>query len=164
VVIDLQSTNGLFLRVSRTALAAKAEFLAGMARYRFEGPGSNLAETVDALPADALHGSTSPFGVEAVTLLHPALVELIGGKVLSRLPLAKAEYWIGSDPACAICRTGDPFIEPKHIRLYREANGVWHAQNNKTANGLWLKVPQVTVTESCSFQIGEQRFRLNAGG
>jgi hypothetical protein len=74
------------------------------------------------------------------------------------------EYWIGSDPACAICRPGDLFLEPRHVRLYREANGTWHAQNNKTANGLWLKVPQITVADSCSFQIGEQRFRLNAGG
>jgi pSer/pThr/pTyr-binding forkhead associated (FHA) protein len=164
IVNDLQSSNGLFLRVSRTALADKAEFLAGTARYRFEGPGSNLPETVDALPADALHGGTQPLGIDAATLLHAALVELIGGKVLSRLPLTKAEYWIGSDPTCAICRSGDPFIELRHIRLYREANGSWHAQNNKTANGLWLKVPQVTVTDSCSFQIGEQRFRLNAGG
>lgn len=164
VVTDLQSSNGLFVRVSRALLADKAEFLAGMGRYRFEAPSSNLPETVDALPADAPHGTTRALGTDAAMLLHPALVELMGGKVLSRLPLAKAEYWIGSDPACAICRSGDPFIEPRHIRLYREANGSWHAQNNKTANGLWLKVPQITVTESCSFQIGEQRFRLNAGG
>jgi hypothetical protein len=31
-------------------------------------------------------------------------------------------------------------------------------------SGLWLKVPQITVADSCSFQIGEQRFRLSAGG
>ncbi|HEY7424081.1 MAG TPA: FHA domain-containing protein [Gemmataceae bacterium] len=173
VVTDLQSSNGLFIRVSRTVLTDKTEFLAGMARYRFEAPSGGLAETVDALPPGAAHGSTQPLGIEAAPLLQPALVELIGGKVLSRLPLAKPEYWIGSDPACAICRLGDPFIEPWHIRLYREANDtwrtqkakdVWQAQNNKTANGLWLKVPQITVTDSCSFQIGEQRFRLNGGG
>ena len=164
VVTDLQSSNGLFIRVSRALLADKAEFLAGMGRYRFEAPGSNLPETVDALPADTPLGGTRLLGTDAATLLQPALVELVGGKVLSRLPLAKTEYWIGSDPTCAICRGSDPFIEPRHVRLYREANGSWHAQNNKTANGLWLKLPQVTVTDSCSFQIGEQRFRLNAGG
>lgn len=164
VVTDLQSSNGLFLRVSRTVLADRAEFLAGAGRYRFEAPGSNLPETDDVLPADEPLGFTQPFGIDAATLLQPALVELVGGKVLSRLPLAMAEYWIGSDPACGICHSGDPFIAPRHIRLYRDANGAWYAQNNKTANGLWLKVPQVTVTDSCSFQIGEQRFRLNAGG
>jgi hypothetical protein len=164
VVTDLQSTNGLFIRVSRTILADKAEILAGTGRYRFEAPNSNLPETVDALPPDAQQGATRAIGADAASLLHPALVELSAGMALSRLPLAKAEYWIGSDSACVICRSGDPFIEPRHVRVYREANGSWHAQNNKTANGLWLKVPQVTVTESCSFQIGEQRFRLNVGG
>lgn len=164
VLTDLQSSNGLFIRVSRTVLADKAELLAGLGHYRFETPGSNLPETVDALPADAVGGSTNPLGSNAAAPQQPALVEIAAGKVLSRLPLAKPEYWIGSDPACGVCRSSDPFIAPKHVRLYRDGNGVWQAQNNKTANGLWLKVPQVTVTDSCSFQIGEQRFRLNAGG
>lgn len=163
VVTDLQSSNGLFIRVSRTILSDKTELLAGMGRYRFEAASSSLPETVDNLPEAPLAG-TNPLGNEAAVPLQPALVELVGGKVLSRLPLAKSEYWIGSDPACAICRASDPFIEPRHVRLYRESNGTWQAQNNKTANGLWYRVPQITVTDSCSFQIGEQRFRLNAGG
>jgi hypothetical protein len=164
VVTDLQSSNGLFIRVSRAVLADKAEFLVGTGYYRFEAPSTNPSQTADAPPPDAPHSSTRPLGVDPATLLPPALIELVGDRVLSRLPLAKTEYWIGSDPACAICRAGDPSMEPRHVRLYREANGVWIAQNNKTANGLWLKVPQITVTDSCSFQIGEQRFRLNAGG
>src|SRR5262249_37217572 len=159
-----------FIRVSRTFLSDKTEFLAGMGRYRFEAPSGSLPETVDALPPDVPHSSTQPLGIEAVALLHPAVVELVGGKVFARLPVAKAEYWIGSDPVCDICRVNDPFIEPLHIRLYREVSDawrtqkikdMWQAQNNKTANGLWLKVPQITVTDSCSFQIGEQRFRLS---
>ena len=58
----------------------------------------------------------------------------------------------------------DPFTEPKHIHLFRDGNGVWNAQNNKSLNGLWLKVPQVTVDDSCLCQIGEQRLRLKVGG
>jgi pSer/pThr/pTyr-binding forkhead associated (FHA) protein len=164
VLTDLQTTNGLFIRVSRTALADRAEFLVGTGRYRFEAPGSVLPETLDSLPPGAREGSTRALGTDAAALLQPTLVELAGGKVLSRLPLAKPEYWIGSGPDCAICRAGDPFVEPRHARLYRDANGAWHAQNNKSSNGLWVKVPQITVTDSCLFQIGEQRFRLNAGG
>jgi len=62
VVTDLQTTNGLFIRVSRAALADKAEFLVGKGRYRFEGPGGGQPNTVDDLPADARHGSTQPLG------------------------------------------------------------------------------------------------------
>ncbi len=163
VVTDLQSSNGLFIRVSRTVLSDKTELLIGRGRYRFEAAKSNLPETVDNLPPDVPQG-TQPLGDEAASPLHPSLVELVGGKIVSRLPLLKPEYWIGSDPACAICRADDPFIEPRHVHLYREANDVWQAQNNKTANGLWYRVPQITVADSCSFQIGEQRFRLAAGG
>jgi pSer/pThr/pTyr-binding forkhead associated (FHA) protein len=163
VLTDLQSSNGLFIRVSRTILSDRTELLVGRGRYRFEAAKNSLPETVDNLPPDVPQG-THPLGNEAAAPPQPALVELSGSKVLSRLPLVKPEYWIGSDPACAICRPDDPFFEPRHVRLYQDANGVWHAQNNKTANGLWLKVPQITVADSCSSQIGEQRFRLNAGG
>jgi pSer/pThr/pTyr-binding forkhead associated (FHA) protein len=163
MVTDLQSSNGLFIRVSRTALANKAEFLAGMGRYRFDAPGAALPETMDALAPDAPRDATRPFGMDVGSLLQPALLELAGGSVLSRLPLAQPEYWIGSDPTCAVCRAGDPFADPRHVRLYREPNGAWHAQNNKSANGLWLKTPQITVTDGCLFQIGEQRFRLKVG-
>jgi hypothetical protein len=162
VITDLKSTNGLFVRCSRIALVDQAEFLVGKGRYRFEAPG--LPNTLDDPGADVQRGSTNALGTDVAALLHPALIELLGEKMLSRLPLAKPEYWIGSHPACSICRVDDPFVEPQHVRLRREANGAWQAQNNKAPNGLWLRVPQVTVTDSCSFQIGEQRFRLKVGG
>jgi hypothetical protein len=37
VVTDLQSTHGMFVRVSKTVLADKAEILVGNGRYRFGG-------------------------------------------------------------------------------------------------------------------------------
>jgi hypothetical protein len=46
----------------------------------------------------------------------------------------------------------------------RYGQGGWQAQNNKSLNGLWLRVPQVTVEDGCLFQIGEQRLRLKIGG
>jgi pSer/pThr/pTyr-binding forkhead associated (FHA) protein len=164
VLTDLQTTNGLFIRVSRIALADKAEFLVGKGRYRFEASRGGQPNTVDYLPTDAQRGSTRPHGADADALVNPALVELAEEKILSRLPLTKSDYWIGSDPACPICRAGDPFVELRHVRLHREASGAWQAQNNKSANGLWYRVPQITVTDTCLFQIGEQRFRLKAGG
>jgi pSer/pThr/pTyr-binding forkhead associated (FHA) protein len=164
VLTDLQTKNGLFIRVSRIALADKAEFLIGKGRYRFDWPNGEHGGTVDYLPDDASRGATSPHGADAAELKQPALVELAEGKILSRVPLTNPEYWIGSDPACAIHRAGDPFVEPRHVRLYRHPNGAWQAQNNKTANGLWYRMPQLTVTDGCLFQIGEQRFRLKVGG
>jgi hypothetical protein len=98
-------------------------------------------------------GEPSPFR-------PPAITEMIGGEIGNRMLLVKAEYWIGSDPACQICRPDDPFCEPRHVRLFRGQGGGWHAEHNKTLNGLWLRMPQIVVESSVRFQIGEQRFQI----
>jgi hypothetical protein len=139
MLTDLPGTTGLFLRVSRTTLADGAEILVGRGRYLFasaESSHSNFAHLIEITPA----------GEGA------------------RLPLTQAELWIGADPGCQIHRADDPFVEPCHVRIYLDLDGGWHAQNNKTANGLWLRVPQIAVDQACLFQIGEQRFRLKVGG
>ena len=53
VVTDLQSTHGMFVRVSRTALADKAEFLAGNGRYRFDAPQPKLRPPSTTCPVRA---------------------------------------------------------------------------------------------------------------
>jgi hypothetical protein len=164
VISDLQSTNGLFLRVSRTALNDRTEFLVGKGRYRFEHAIASSSDTIDHVDWTPPSTGTQAFGELATTGVNPALVELVAGGIVSRVQLTKLEYWIGSAADCAVGRTDDPFIEAKHVRVFRDARGVWNAQNNRTLNGLWLKVPQVIVEESCLCQIGEQRFRLKVGG
>ena len=47
VVTDLQSTHGMFVRVSRTVLADRAEFLVGNGRYRFDAPVTDAGPTID---------------------------------------------------------------------------------------------------------------------
>ena len=44
--------------------------------------------------------------------------------------------------------------------LPRRLEGGWHAEHHKTPNGLWLRMPQITVESTAQFQIGEQRFQL----
>jgi hypothetical protein len=163
VITDLQTTNGLFARVSRIGLASGAEFLVGKGRYRFETSApSQLPKTI-ALGGE--FGATQPWGGDASALLGGAsLLEVVPGSGGTRVVLTQAEYWIGSDPSCAIRRDTDPFVEARHVRLWPDGKGAWQAQHNKALNGLWLRVPQVTVEESCTFQIGEQRLRLKVGG
>jgi hypothetical protein len=90
----------------------------------------------------------------------PALTEVLGDRIGNRVVLVKPEYWIGSSANCFICRPDDPFCEPRHTRIYRTPKGHWFAEHNKSRNGLWLRMPQVSVETSLQFQIGEQRFRL----
>ena len=152
------------MRVSHTILADNAEILVGKGRYRFENPKPDanavLVPPLSSVPVR----SGQPDGANAPAPCQAVLVERIPGQTVRRIELAAPECWIGSDPACFICRADDPFVEPRHVRLWWEDDGSWHAQHNKTTNGLWLKVPQVLVETACSFQIGEQRFRLTHGG
>jgi hypothetical protein len=160
IVTDLKTTNGLFVRISRTVLSDGAEFLVGRGRYRFDNAPSPPAGQA----ADPPSSGTRPWGAKVFGHQVPVLVELLGGMDAARFPLSAPENWIGSDPACAIHRTDDPFVQSRHVCLACGAGGAWEARNNKALNGLWLKVPQITATGVCLFQVGEQRFRLSPGG
>jgi hypothetical protein len=160
VVTDLQSTHGMFVRVSKTVLADKAEILVGNGRYRFDAPQPETATTAAFGPEDPNRGVTRGWDDAPSPFRPPALTELIGNEIGNRTLLVKNEYWIGSDPSCPIGRPDDPFCEGRHVRLYRKPQGAWHAEHNKTLNGLWLRMSQITVDAMVHFQIGEQRFQI----
>lgn len=160
VVTDLQSTHGMFVRVSRTVLADRAEFLVGNGRYRFDSPQSSVDTVVAQVADPAVPGATQGWDGGSSPFRPPAVTELIGNETGNRMLLAQPEYWIGTDPTCAICRPHDPFCEPRHVRLFRIPNGSWYAEHNRTQNGLWLRMSQIVVESVVRFQIGEQRFLL----
>ncbi len=62
IVTDLQSMHGLFVRVSRTVLADKAEFLVGSGRYRFDSNEMPKTEAFDTLPHPLVHGQGTGSG------------------------------------------------------------------------------------------------------
>lgn len=156
IVTDLQSTNGLFVRVSTAALSDRAEFLVGSGRYRFEAASSPA--TSESIPP-ASSGATRNWGEQQLLMTPPAVVELVPGGIGNRYVLTNAEYWIGSDKQCAINRFSDPYCESRHARIWRD-NAGWRIEHKKTLNGVWLRVPQIATEKGCVFQIGEQRFRL----
>lgn len=160
VVTDLQSTHGMFVRISRTVLADKAEFLVGNGRYRFEAPERVADATSDYVPKQPGSSETQGWDDSQSPLRPPALTELIGNAIGNRILLVKPEYWIGADPTCQICRADDPFCEQRHVRVFRGQTGAWHAEHNKSQNGLWLRMSQIVVDSVIHFQLGEQRFRL----
>jgi pSer/pThr/pTyr-binding forkhead associated (FHA) protein len=160
VVTDLQSTHGMFVRVSRTVLAERAEFLVGNGRYRFDSPQALADATVAQVADPAVSGATQGWDGSPSPFRPPAVTELIGNEIGNRILLVKPEYWIGTDPTCSICGPDDPFCELRHVRLFRSPNGSWYAEHNRTQNGLWLRMSQIVVDSVVRFQIGEQRFLL----
>jgi pSer/pThr/pTyr-binding forkhead associated (FHA) protein len=156
---DLQSTNGTYVRVGSALLKHRQEFLLGHGHYRFEAAQS-VAEA-DAPPPDAPQQATVSWHEQPVRSVLAALVELARTGVSQRFPLTLPEYWIGRDAkSCAIVRAEDPLVNARHARLYRDAKGQWHVENNKSRNGLWVRIEQMPLTAACQFQLGEQRFIL----
>jgi pSer/pThr/pTyr-binding forkhead associated (FHA) protein len=160
VVTDLQSKHGMFVRVSKTVLADKAEFLVGNGRYRLDVNQPDPGVTADHTADVPNTGETQGWSEGPGPFRLPALTELLGQEIGNRILLVKSEYWIGSDPTCPVCRPDDPYCDARHVRLYRGSKGNWHAEHNKTQNGLWLRMTQITVESMIQFQVGEQRFKL----
>jgi hypothetical protein len=160
VLTDLQSTHGVFVRVSKTALADKAEFLVGNGRYRFDANQPDTAVTADHVPSSPATERTQGWVEGNSPVRMPSLTELLGNDIGNRILLVKGEYWIGSDPSCHVSRPDDPFCEARHVRLYRSSKGIWQAEHSKTQNGLWLRMTQLNVDAMIQFQVGEQRFKL----
>lgn len=154
-VTDLESTNGLFIRVSRTALVPGDEVLVGRGRYKLVEP----APPAPAQDTGRTVGWTDDSGTD-----HPVFAEQLTGVLGFRLQLVSGEYWIGSEPTCAVARQTDPFVDPRHAKLVRRPDGRWQIENNKSVNGVFYRVPQVVCASGCVFQIGEQRMKLEVPG
>jgi pSer/pThr/pTyr-binding forkhead associated (FHA) protein len=156
-LVDLHSTNGTFVRVGSTVLRHENEVLVGGGRYRFEA-GAAPATTAPGTP----QGTTQAWSGAPLQSLVPSLVEISPAGPLGRFPLTLPEYWIGRDSqACAICRPDDVLVNARHARLYRDARGLWHIENNKSLNGVWLRIVEpIPIGPACRFRLGEQRFHF----
>ena len=164
VVTDLQSRNGLFVRVSKAPLAHLSKVLVGGGRYRLDIMQQAAAETA-AFADISMRAPTTRGFDQKMPLGSEMLTELLAGGAGARIVLNRDQYWIGSDPDCDICRSEDPFVSDKHTCLVRSSKGTWVIKNNNTVNGIWLRMPQIVLEQGkkCEFQIGEQRFRLRYG-
>jgi hypothetical protein len=156
VLVDLGSTNGTWVRIGTTQLRHENEVIVGRGQYRFEAAAAPPAsEAPTAPPAEG----TLAWGGQGLAGLVPTLLEVTPGGPGHRYPLTLAEYWIGRDGrSCAVARPDDPFANPRHARLHRDARGQWHVENNKSVNGLWLRVDEIPLGTTCQFRMGEQRF------
>lgn len=151
---DLDSTNGTFVRVSTAKLFNGKEFLIGRTVYRFDD--------IPAVPAgpgevpDPRQTAERFAGVVAEAV--PQLVDLSPNA--ARFPVATNEIWIGSDASdCSVVTVGDPFVSPRHARVVRDERGRWHVVNNRSVNGVWVRITApMDVSAGCVFLLGEQRF------
>lgn len=128
---DLDSTNGTFVKVRDVRLKDSMELLIGQQRLRFDCAGDLSALT--RLTSDSDEGES--------------------------MALTDDEYWIGreyADPSFDFF-SGDPFISKRDAYLSRDGDG-WSMRDANSLNGVWIRVKEVQLVDSCRFQLGEQRF------
>lgn len=155
-LVDLKSTNGTYVRIGSSILRHENEFLIGSGRYRFEAASSGVIPSPPGTPLQTTQAWSGP----PIHSFVPSLVEMGPAGPLRRINLTLPEYWIGRDAkSCPIARPDDVLVNARHSRLYRDAKGQWHIENNKSLNGLWLRIAEpMPLGSACQFRMGEQRF------
>jgi pSer/pThr/pTyr-binding forkhead associated (FHA) protein len=146
-LIDLQSTNGSFVRAARMILTNGTEFMIGSGLFRFDA--GQAAGTTEINIAE-----------NAAAAVLPSLVQVTAQGLGRRFLLNAADNWIGRDAARCSVALEDPLLNARHARLCRDAQGQWALENAGSRNGVWLRIKRVPVERSCLFQLGEQRFLL----
>jgi pSer/pThr/pTyr-binding forkhead associated (FHA) protein len=155
-LVDLKSTNGTYVRVSNALLEDGSEFIIGRTRFRFEKPPTAAASATR--PDEQ---KTQLWQQPATGDAAPALVELTNDGPGRRLLVNHPETWIGKDTArCQMVLSADPFASARHARIRQDDEGRWVLENNKSINGVWFKVPQIVIKNSCRFMLGEQQFAV----
>ena len=160
VIRDLESGTGFWVRVRRIELREGSEFLAGNGRYRFhEGKtlGSRQrAELIARFEQGSFPGDQTMQinGFPSVVRIGPS------GEVLDgSLALIDTEHWIGRGKSSALAFLNDCFLAERHVCISK-TDGKWMAFTEGAPNGIWVRMDQIVVSNSCTFQIGEKRCRF----
>ncbi len=154
---DLNSSSGLFIRVKKAILIEGSEFLAGSYHYKFsEAPDVFRSDTQLRARLDA--GSIPGQSMFQSEVACPSIQRLRAASD-ERLWLIADDYWIGRDKSCGLCVPEDRLLADKHVQLTKTPKG-WQLASYGVTNGFWVRMKSIQVTKSCTFQLGEQRFRL----
>lgn len=156
---DLDSTNGVYLRVPRLVLRPGRTLLIGSRRYTYEGPESVGRE------AEAYRRQQPPIrGTVAIserspldgTMRVPKLVAIDGaGRTEFELPDVGGS--LGRSGSCDVT-FDDPFLAGIHARIIRDSRDRLLLVAANGRNALWQQVRTTELGRTAEFLVGEQRF------
>lgn len=156
---DLGSSNGTLARARTVTLKPGITIMLGSKRYRFELPGAGrVAVPPGDEPGTTLLTDMRHAGADA----YPALVEVTapGTTAPVRLPLRAARMSLGRPSFGNDIEIDDPCLARFHAVITRDLSGAWQLESQPSLNGVWVKVDTIRLTDNCSFQCGEQRFKF----
>lgn len=156
---DLNSRNGIYVRVKKMPMRPGQILQIGRARLRFEDPDlSERPVDEDAMPKTR---PTQTVDQQSLKGRWPSLVRLYGMEIGTSYPLNKSELWIGQDSArCDVPIEDDALIGKRHAKMTLDDRGRWIVHEGPGRNGVWAQMSEVKIKSMCLFQLGEQRFML----
>lgn len=157
VLEDMNSRNGVFLRLPEFEVAPGNEFVVGATKLRMHGE-SNLGRVTSA-PLTAYEA----FLADPKTLKRTYALELCSYSITGvarDIPIDSQGVKLGRCVPGTGLIEGDPFIEAHHATVRRSSAGGWKVTDQKSHNGLWLRVHRVVLAQPAMFLVGEQRFTI----
>ncbi|MDC0936661.1 FHA domain-containing protein [Pirellulales bacterium] len=133
ILRDLESRNGVFVRTEKVRLMHQDLLLIANRLVRFteidQSKSCQLQEIHDG--------------------------ELTGTQILE----PGREYWIGRNrEQCIDLLSGAQQLNAQHARIVCDELGGWRIENNKSVNGVWIRIREIRLIHRATFQLGEQRF------
>jgi len=162
VLLDLASTNGVYLRVGRdsgreAALQDQDLFLIGQQVLKFEV----VRDAEEGLGPATQHG-TLIFGTPATPRYARVSQRSVEGVARDVFHVHKAETVLGRESG-DIVFPDDPFLSRRHAAIKFESEGRRFVLNDLgSSNGTFIQIRgQVTIKSGDQFRIGQQLFRVD---
>ncbi len=162
VLIDLSSTNGVYLRLDReggreTTLEDQDLFLVGQQVLKFEV----VRDAEEGLAPAAQHG-TLVFGTPAVPRYARIGQRSVEGVTRDVFHVQKAETVLGRESG-DIVFTDDPFLSRRHAAItFDKGARRFVLSDLGSSNGTFIRIRgEVTIKSGDQFRVGQQLFRVD---
>jgi pSer/pThr/pTyr-binding forkhead associated (FHA) protein len=157
VLEDLSSRNGVFVRQTEFPLRPGNEFLIGGTKVIVHGDSQLARNAVEPIP------SYSAYEAEAGQIRNRSELEIcpyLFSQEATIVPLRAKRIQLGRNGEGAISLAVDPFVEPLHALIQKTDSHSWKIVDQKSLNGIWVRVRRAVLSQTTSFILGEQRFRF----
>ena len=160
-LIDLNSTNGVFVRTNRVVLRNGRELLIGGRRFVFTCQDTiGMTDATDSIQNRSTQKQTAAVP-GPVGKLGARLVEQTSGRPGREFSLRDSKVFIGRDAGqCDLC-LDDPFLDNIHAQLFQDKQKRWVIRDQKSLNGVWVRIANKLLDPGTEFLLGGQRFRFD---
>jgi hypothetical protein len=158
VLNDHQSANGLYIRIDEFGLTPGLEFLLGGSKIVVEGPRKHLPAASDTLASGIFPYRSATKVEKKATGLRRVPYALSPASEI--IPLTGRSLEIGSSVNGPGRIEHDPFVEAIHAKVILHGSSHWKIVDQKSTNGIWLRITKAIMQTPCEFLAGEQRFRF----